>query len=199
MRRLYFVALAGVTLGVAAIAAPGEPVRVPSSQPGPAMSTNLLARVLPVYDNRPAETCVSFAEAGKSWVFYVAGKEGRYVGVAFVASSRGYNGPIRVLVGVDAGETVHGIEILEQRETRILGARILTEGFRAQFAGKDVVKTRWQTTVRGGEIDAITGATISSDAVAAAVKSGLDVYIRHREAIRGVVQPAGPAGKGDAK
>ena len=195
MRRMRFVsnlAIVGILAAAAiAVAAPqGHPQPAPPAGPVP---TNLLARVLPACDNRPAETIATFTEDGKTWTFYVAAKNHRYAGVAFASSAWGYRSFIRVLVGVNTNETVQGVEILEQQETRGLGTRVADNAFRAQFVGKDTAQTTWATRARGGAIDAITGATISSDAVIAAVRTGLEVYRKHRDAIRRVIEPAGPA------
>ena len=174
MRRTRFVScLASVgilaTVAIVVAAPQGRPQTAPPVGPVPA---NLLARVLPACDNRPAEATVTFTEDGKTWTFYVAAKNRRYAGVAFASSAWGYSSFIRVLVGVNTNEAVQGIEILEQQETRGLGTRVADDAFRAQFAGKDAAKTPWATRTRGGAIDAITGATISSDAVLAAVRAG---------------------------
>lgn len=163
------------------------------AEPATPFPTNTLDRVLPAHDNRPGRDCVTVTEGGKKWTFYVAAQKGQYAGAAFESSSDGFNGPIRVLVGVSAAGTVQAVEILEQKETAGLGARVTEPRFRAQFSGKDILKTRWQTKERRGDIDQITGATVSSGAVAAAVKSGLGVYVKHLDAIRRVVGPAGPA------
>ena len=197
MRRMRFVfclATAGILAAAAvAVATPPErPLPTPPASPVP-IPTNLLARVLSACDNRPAETTVTFTEDGKTWTFYVAAKNHRYAGVAFASSAWGYRSFIRVLVGVNTNEAVQGIEILDQRETRGIGTRVAEEAFRAQFVGKDAAQTSWATPARGGAIDAITGATISSDAVIAAVRAGLEVYQKHRDAIRRVIEPAGPA------
>ena len=203
MRRRIQVAgfvLTGILAGsalVAAVAAqqPGHrasPAGEPSSA---AVPTNLLVRVLPACDNRPAETRVAVTEDGKTWTFYVAGRNKGYAGAAFAASVRGYCSVIHVLVGVNAAGTVQGIEILEHHETRGLGGP-LENGFRSQFAGKEIAQTHWATRGNGGDIDAMTHATISSDAVTAAIKAGLGVYQKHRDEIRrGVESNAGAAGK----
>jgi electron transport complex protein RnfG len=160
------------------------------AEPAPPFPANTLDSVLPAHDNRPGRDCVTVTEGGKQWTFYVAAEKGQYAGAAFESSSAGFYGPIRVLVGVNAAGAVQAIEILVHKETAGVGARVAEPGFRAQFSGKDIVKTRWRTRQRGGDIDQITGATVSSDAVADAVKSGLSVYVKHLDAIRRVAGPA---------
>jgi electron transport complex protein RnfG len=152
-----------------------------------------LQRVLPAHDSQLTRSVEIVADNGAKWTFYVAASGGQYAGAAFESSSGGYGGPVRVLVGVNSNGTVQAVEILEQRETKGLGARIAEPAFRAQFSGKDIQKTRWRTKRRGG--DQITGATVSSDAVAAAVKAGLAVYAKNLATLRRAAPSANGAGK----
>lgn len=142
-----------------------------------------IRRVLPPYDNDPSAAPRTVEAAGRVWTFYVARREGRVVGAAFETDSdQGYSGRIRLLVGVRADDdTLSGLEILEQSETPGLGARIREPAFLRQFAGKSVAHTRWAVKKDGGDVDAITGATISPRAVADALKRGIEVYRRHKQ------------------
>lgn len=93
----------------------------------------------------------------------------KILGYAFVGEGSGYGGAVRVLVGVDyATDEILHVKILDHAETPGLGSRIEEEGFRSQFVGKtlqDPIKT-------GEDIDIISGATVSSDAVSEAVRQG---------------------------
>lgn len=140
--------------------------------------------VLPDYDNDPMSCTNTVLEDGKAWVFHVAKKDGGFAGTAFEASSdQGYSGTIRIMAGVNADDTIRAIEILQQAETPGLGARIAENSFRDQFRGRDCMTTSWKVRKDGGDIDAITGATISSRAVLAALRAALDVYLRNKESI----------------
>ena len=139
-----------------------------------------LREVLPEFDNHPAQNTNVVVAAGTEWVFYVARRAGRYAGAAFQAhSAHGYGGTIRLMIGVGAGGKLGQIRILEQQETPGLGARILQEPFQRQFRDRDLARTNWRVRQDGGDLDAITGATISSRAVAEAVRTGLAVYAEH--------------------
>lgn len=94
---------------------------------------------------------------------------GNLVGYAFTASGSGYQGTIRLMVGMGPDlEETKGIQILESSETPGLGGKIRGKDFKSQFRGLnvsqevDLVKSEEPET---GEIQAITGATISSRAV----------------------------------
>ena len=91
-------------------------------------------------------------------------------GKAIQVSTRGYGGPIDMLVGIDEQGKVSGVKILNQRETPGLGAGISKPAFLKQFIGK----TKNDPLVPKNDIDAITGATISSRAVCLGVKNALE-------------------------
>lgn len=101
--------------------------------------------------------------------------EGKMVGHVVKADGQGYADKIELLVGLDAqGNHITGLFILEQKETPGLGAKILEDGWRGQFIEKSTSDTL--TVVKGGgakedEIDAISGATISSDSVTGIVNT----------------------------
>lgn len=101
---------------------------------------------------------------------------GGYAGVVFEVTGRGFGGPINITVGVDKENKISGIAIskLDQSETPGLGIKITTPKFQDQFIGKVEGKVKLKRD--GGEIDAITAATISSRAVVKAVEEGLRLY-----------------------
>lgn len=101
---------------------------------------------------------------------------GEYAGAVFEVAGRGFGGPINITVGVDKENKISGIAIskLDQSETPGLGIKITTPKFQDQFVGK--VEGRVKLKKDGGEIDAITAATISSRAVVKAVEEGLRLY-----------------------
>ena len=79
-----------------------------------------------------------------------------------------------VLVGIDGAGATTGVSILEMSETPGLGARTAEEAFRAQFRGKaaggslTVTKTPPESAM---QVQAVSGATISSTAVTTAVNA----------------------------
>ena len=104
-----------------------------------------------------------------------AGRSGDAVlGHCFSVNVKGFGGPMTVLVGIDKTGTVTGVSILEMSETPGLGARSTEPAFRGQFKGKgpkgglQVSKTPPENE---RQIQAISGATISSRAVTRAVNA----------------------------
>lgn len=105
--------------------------------------------------------------------------EGAAVGTAMTVSQRGYAGPILMTVGIGLDSRLTGLAIskLDQSETPGLGVKITKPAFLDMFRGKDLsqIKLRHE----GGEIDAITAATISSRAVVNGVQEGMKWYFRN--------------------
>lgn len=99
------------------------------------------------------------------------------VGYAFLAKSTGYSSDIETMVGVDTSGVITGIRILSQEETPGLGSRIIEvrsgeeePWFQCQFRGKKANQVAVEKD--RGEINSITGATISSRAVANSIREG---------------------------
>ena len=101
------------------------------------------------------------------------------VGYTVTATKNGYGGPIQVMIGILNGEnSVNGVSILSQTETPGLGANATQSEFTDQYKQEaperfNVVKT---PDVKTAEIEAITGSTITSQAVTDAVNNALKVY-----------------------
>ena len=109
---------------------------------------------------------------GENIVFKVTGKDGKTLGYAFIAEGNGYQGPIKIMAGIKPDlATLEGIEILESQETPGLGQEITGDDFRAQFDGlktsPEITYVKNKKPESPNEIQAITGATISSKAVCA--------------------------------
>ena len=104
--------------------------------------------------------------------YFTAAKDGTLRGYCVRVTAGGYNGYIRIIAGVDVSGVIRGVRVLEHQETPGLGAKIseVRPGdkdpwFLRQFAGKQAASLQVRRN-----IDAITGATISSAAVTDAVR-----------------------------
>ena len=101
---------------------------------------------------------------------------GKALGYVFtVISMEGYGGEIDVAMGITNDGVLNGIEILSIGETAGLGMKADTEEFKGQFRNKQV--TQFAYTKSGAtqeyEIDALSGATITTNAMTNAVNAGL--------------------------
>lgn len=100
--------------------------------------------------------------------------------VISVQSSEAYDGSLSLSVGIASDGTVKGIEMLEISETAGLGMKADEAEFKDQFKDKNVQKFTYTKTGEDGDdkIDAISGATITTNAVTNAVDSAL-VYFQN--------------------
>jgi Na+-translocating ferredoxin:NAD+ oxidoreductase subunit G len=95
----------------------------------------------------------------------------RPVGYAFEVNSPGFQGPIKMMVGLDPQfDKLLGVYVIESLETPGLGSKITEPPFRRQFEGLDaereLVLVKNQTAVtEKNQVESITGATISARAV----------------------------------
>ena len=100
---------------------------------------------------------------------YTIYSNGAEIGYALVAVGKGYGGDIDILIGLEDETTIKGITIISQSETPGLGGRIAESSFAGEFAGLDIGDVALKQV--DGQIDAVTGATISSRAVVDAVRA----------------------------
>lgn len=102
-------------------------------------------------------------KSGDEIIYYKAeDREGRLIGAAFKASGKGYSSSVETMVGMLKDGTISAIKILSQNETPGLGARVAEPSFTSQFSQRNIRDL--------SQVQAITGATISSKAVIDSVK-----------------------------
>ncbi len=118
-----------------------------------------------------------------AFVVYPAKKGGNFIGCAIETyDNNGYGGKVRSMVGLDAEGRVINYSVLEANETPGLGAKV-SDWFKTKgdIRGKDPASEDFKVKKDGGEIDAITAATITSRAFLSSVKSAYQAFIRHKE------------------
>ncbi len=116
-----------------------------------------------------------FAEETIDEVMEAQDASGAVLGyVITVTTKEGYGGDIRFTVGITKDGTINGIAILEIAETAGLGMRA-EEVLAPQFAEKNVEKFEYSKSGAASDyqIDAISGATITTNAVTNGVNAGL--------------------------
>jgi len=122
------------------------------------------AAVLPLASR--FEPIEGFAE-GHEW-FRGYDEQGNLVGYVLPASKRGYEGHIEMVLGVDASLAITEFKLVKHRETPGLGARAVEQQFHDRFKGRTADRLEVSKKGEGGKILAITGATITSKAIAEA-------------------------------
>lgn len=98
------------------------------------------------------------------------------VGYVFTETSKSYGGAVEVMVGIDTKGLVTGIEITTINDTPGLGMNAKRDDFKAQFVGMSDTIGVNKNTKSDTEIKALTGATITSKAIADAVNAALSDY-----------------------
>jgi len=95
-----------------------------------------------------------------------------------VVSKEGYGGDIKITVGILKDGTVNGISILSISETAGLGMKANTADFQNQFAYKNVDKFKYTKSgaTADNEIDALSGATITTNAMTNGVNSAVIAF-----------------------
>jgi len=158
-----------------------------------------LNAVFNLYEDAPDLRIVDVA---KSWAgngfgevhkFYVLRNDRQLLGTACEVSAPGYGGRIDIMVGISEADAVSGIKIISHNEPPGLGANITRKRLAGAFRDKALQETKWSLKKDGGDIDQISGATVSSSAVLGAVKEVLKIYREHKDEILALntAQPRG--------
>jgi len=132
-----------------------------------------IALVVPAFDNDPVKEMYKV----DGIELFPAKKEGKLVGTAIKSfSDRAFSGNISIMVGLLPDGSIKNISILEQKETPGLGTKMAEPKFKDQFNTKNPESFNLKVKKDGGNVDAITAATISSRAFCDATQKAYDAY-----------------------
>lgn len=155
----------------------------PIAQANAAAQTDAIKAVAPEFDTVGDATTTTSTNGEAATIFPVM-NNGQQVGCAVQAITKnGFGGKVTVMIGFDAEKNISGYAVLNHAETPGLGSKMpdwFQKGAKGDVIGKNPGKNNLTVSKDGGEVDAITAATISSraflDAVAQAysVISGVD-------------------------
>ena len=95
-------------------------------------------------------------------------------GYVFMLTTKGYGGDMKLICGMDADGVIEQCKTLSHAETSGLGSKTAEDPYRNQYCGKSAETL--------GEVDAITGATISSNAYKNAIEDAFKAYDMVKEA-----------------
>ena len=119
---------------------------------------NAAANVMPAGLPEPEKVVIG------DTAFFVSKQDGKIVAAAVEGRSKsGYSGDIALIVGMSMDGKLVGYEVVEASETPGLGTKIAGDTFKKPLLGKSL-KSNWTVKKDGGEVDAVTAATISSRA-----------------------------------
>lgn len=156
---------------------------------------SVLNQVIPhaLHDNELFSSCtlVQAEELGteKAMPAYIAKINGEPSAIAIEAiAPDGYNGAIKVIVGMKIDGTILGTRVLSHQETPGLGDKIdlRVSDWVLSFAGKQVTDSnldRWKVRKDGGDFDQFTGATITPRAVVKSVKQAVQYVNQNNQAL----------------
>jgi electron transport complex protein RnfG len=138
-----------------------------------------IAEVLPLEGEvtYQADT-LSYTDAGVTLLFpcnLAYDAAGNFKGAAIKTSEGGFGGKIEMMVGILANGTIKGTSVLSHSETPGLGAN-MTGPFKDQFIDKNPASFRLTVKKDGGDVDAITAATITSRAFSKAVDKAYKAF-----------------------
>lgn len=125
-------------------------------------------------------TAQTYKEIEKDSLWYGLDSSGAKTGIIVRSGMRGYGGPVPVLVGLDLFGRIVGVKVASGaeglKETPGLGLKATEEAFWKHLIGADSTVALKKD---GGAIDAISGATITSRAVAKGVAQAIRKYSEH--------------------
>ncbi len=144
-----------------------------------------IAEVIPEeFDNNPFAEKLLIRGDNKRDILelYPATKEGQFVGVAIKTTSQsGFGGKIELIVGFYMDGRINKFKLISHKETPGLGTKVEDTKFMTQLNGFNprygVLKVRQD----GGDVDAVTAATISSRAVLEAIDKAYNKYQKYKE------------------
>ena len=121
----------------------------------------------------PAKNYTLLESIADDHELYAAFNDNDLVGYAVSLSESGYGGEINMMIGINADKTVSGISITDMSETPGLGDNAKNPEFTGMF--ENLAADEVKLTNDGGNIQAMSGATITSKAVTGGVQRALNI------------------------
>ncbi len=138
-----------------------------------------LKEILAGSTNDPIADRFKVADGKRQMDVFTGVFNGKTDTVAFEVTGKGYGGNIGIMVAFNIEkDELAGIGVTTHSETPGLGARAKTEpSFRSQFKGISINRPV-RVRAEGGDIDALSGATVTSKGVCAGVNNSIEIYKR---------------------
>lgn len=168
--------VAGVSLGFI-----NDITKGPKAKAKLERKVNALKQVLSEFNNNPVEEVLMLKsdKAKDSIEVYSGTFDDKPIGTAIIGSSdKGYSGLVKIMIGFNPDESIKNIVVLEQKETPGLGTKMKGDKFIRQFRGKKPSEFNLKPTKDGGDVDALTGATITTRAFGEAAQMAYDVFVK---------------------
>ncbi|MDR1983681.1 MAG: RnfABCDGE type electron transport complex subunit G [Prevotellaceae bacterium] len=159
----------------------------PISQAEKQKQEKAIKDVTPDFNNNPTDEKFEIEiSGGDKLTVFPAKKDGKLVGIAVETNTKkGFSGEIKIMVGFDIDGVIKNYSVLKHAETPGLGAKMQEWFSDTSKPTQNVVNRKWNSNMKvkkdGGEIDAITAATISSRAFMDALNRAYEVYLKVNE------------------
>ena len=142
-----------------------------------AKRTAAIKNVLPEFNPLKTVNVKSAMEDAEIPFHLAYDADNNFIGAAVETfTNKGFSGNISLMVGILADGTVKNISVLQHAETPGLGSKMEEETFKGQFCDKNPASFNFSVKKDGGDVDAITAATISSRAFCDAVNRALSTF-----------------------
>jgi len=134
---------------------------------------NAVKMVLPEFDNDPVKEMQTI----EGLTFYPASKNGKIVGCAVnTFTDKAFSGSFTLMVGFLSDGSINKSMVLDQKETPGLGTKMKDAKFYSQFENKKIIN-ELKVKKDGGDVDAISAATITSRAYCDAINKAYNLYM----------------------
>ena len=131
------------------------------------------------FNNNPFEEKINIRRDKELFTLYPARKDGYITSIVMKShSNKGFGGRLDVIVGFLLDGTVSGFQVVKHQETPGLGSKVNEPTFKKGVIGKNPANENFKVRQDGGEIDAITGATITSRALIDAIQKAYRGYLK---------------------
>ena len=173
------------------LAVVNELTKAPIEQSKKAKLENAIREVVPEFDNSPSEEVFyGKISGGDSLKIFPAKKAGQLVGVAVESNSmKGFSGEVRIIVGFDPEGKIINYAVLQHEETPGLGDKmnlwVRADKNNQNILGKNLSSGILKVSKDGGDVDAITAATITSRAFLDAVNRAYAAFSGKSDATSG--------------
>jgi len=143
-----------------------------------------IEKILEGCSNEPIKDRFELVDGDVNRIFFIGEFDGDRDTVAFETFGKGFGGDIGVIVAVNVKtDDIVGIGVTTHSETPGVGSRAKDDpDFAAQFKGLSI-KEPFKVKTDGGQIDALSGATVSSKGICGAVTDSSSIYLRLKDKI----------------
>lgn len=154
-----------------------------------AKQQDAISLVVPGFKSLDEARKIATASGDSLTLFRAYDDKGNFIGAAVESvSHQGFSGDIKIMVGFDKDGNVVDYSVLEQKETPGLGTKMV-DWFKSatgnrSIKGKHPAKNNMTVSKDGGEIDAITAATISSRAFLDAITNAYEAFAASSDTTR---------------